>query len=368
MKKLFVILGTRPEIIKASPIINLSKKNKNFKEFVIFTGQHSSKNMSKDFFKFFNIKYDFKLNVDKRLNLTQKYSRIINGLDKLFKKQKPDAILVFGDTLSALAGSQTAMLNKIPVFYFESGLRTYDDLNPWPEEIFRKLISRFANFHFAPTFDNKKNLIKENYDKNKIFVTGNTVIDSVKKILKEKKFSKKISLLEKKLRVNLNRTVLLTIHRREIIGNKLEIICNDIIKFVKSNPTYYIIVPIHPNPEIKSFIKSKFKKLKKNIKIIEPLNYPLFINLCKSVFLIMTDSGGVQEESTILKKRIIVLRTTTERPEPINYNIFQTKILKNNIFKLMNKISKKKKIRKIKFFFGNGNSSKKIIQIINRKI
>ena len=368
MKKLFFVLGTRPEIIKISPILNLNYKKKKFKQIVIFTGQHTNKNMSEEFFKLFKINYDYNLSINKNLSLNEKYAEIIKGLDRLFTINKPDGVYVCGDTNTALAASQAAMLNKIPLFYFESGLRTYDDLNPWPEEINRRLISSLATYHFAPTYQNKKNLIKENFDGKKIFITGNTVIDAVKKILKNKIYKKKIIEFEKKLSVDFKKTLILTLHRREVFGKKLEIICNDIIKFVNLNPDYNIIIPIHPNPVIKNFITKKFLNLKKNIKIIAPLSYPLFIYLCKSVSLILTDSGGVQEESTILKKRIIVLRTVTERPEAKNYNIFMAPILKDNIYNLIIKILKKKKIKKIKYFFGNGNSTNKIVKIINKLI
>ena len=365
--KILIILGTRPEIIKFFPIYKILKKNTNIKLITLFTNQHLSKDMSGVFFDTFKFKLNYKIKY-KNLDLTNKYAYYISEISKYIQKINPKFTFVMGDTLSAATAAQASVILNKPILYMESGLRTGDFNQPWPEEIFRKSIAQIATYHFTPTKYNKNNLISEGVSSKNIFVTGNTVIDSIKFILK----SIDKSQISKKYRniYSLNNIVLCTIHRRENHGENLEKILNGIQNISYKYPKFNFVIPVHPNPNVKNNIKKKLSGIK-NIFLINPLDYKDFIKLANKSKLLISDSGGVQEECTVLGKRVIVLRNVTERPEAINKFLYMCGPNEKKLLKIFKEIIKLKQ-PKPKNIFGNGNSgdiiASKINQIISQRI
>lgn len=366
-KKTFLfIVGTRPEIIKIYPLNKIIKKNKTFNCKVLFTNQHKTDEMSSSFFKLFKIKIDYTLPYHSG-NLNDRYSFFIKSIGEILLKLKPDNVIVLGDTLSASAGAMSSMLNRVNVIYLESGLRTNDFNQPWPEEILRKTITQVAGLHFAPTKFNKINLIKEGVDPAKIFICGNTVIDSLLFILKKMNVVK-LKFKIKKLRKRLleKSYALITVHRRENHGKNLDRIISAIKQLAHKYKKIFFVLPVHPNPEVKNKIRNNLSKIK-NIILTKPLDYEEFIYLFKNCRLIISDSGGVQEECTLLRKRVLVLRNVTERPEALNKFLYlcgtNIKIIIKNF-----KINFFKEFPKVEFIFGNGHAAKKIFQVIKKKI
>jgi len=356
MKKILFIFGTRPEIIKLFPLIELILKNNKYKVKLCFTGQH--KELAINLLKKLNIKIDYNLNVMKNnQNLSDLSSILLNKLSKIFLKEKPDLLFVQGDTTSAMIGALVGFYNKVKICHIEAGLRTYDKYSPFPEEINRKFISNIADYNFVPTKLAKENLLKENVTKNKIFLVGNTVIDACKII------SSKIKPINKS-----SNQILITIHRRENFGKNLILILNVIKKIAYEYQNYNFIFPIHPNPNVKGNVFNILGKID-NIKLIEPLDYPEFIGLIKNSVLIMTDSGGIQEEALSFNKCVMVLRDKTERTEGFKTGkIFLTEINKDKIYNIFKTIINDKKLllKKVKNPFGNGKSSEKIYNILKK--
>lgn len=372
-KNVCFIVGTRPEIIKLGPVYNYFKTRKSFKISSFFTGQHTD--IGQDVIKHFKFKIQKKKAINNNnLNLNHKMSEICKNLSDYFKLNKIDSIFVLGDTLTAMIAAITAFNFKIKIFYVESGLRTYDFLEPWPEEGYRRLISSISNFHFCPTINNKKNLLAENIKPQNICVSGNPSIDAIHDEVKKynnKYESKLISKIKNKgYKIKNRKIVLITIHRRENFGNRFLKICNT-IKILSSK--YYnidFVVTVHPNPYVKKTLNKTLKDIK-NIFLIKPLFYPEFIYLSSKAKLVMSDSGGMQEELPTLKKYLILLREKTEREETIDLGYsFICGSNKNKILekfkKLINLNNENKKFKQNPF--GDGNSSKRIYQFTKKKL
>jgi len=356
IKKFLILAGTRPEIIKLAPLFFQLKKNKNFKTEFCLTGQH--KQLAFMASKVFNLKAKYNLDIMKNnQNLFDLSSLLLKRLNIFFNNKNYDAVIVQGDTTSAFIGSLASFYSKIKVIHIEAGLRTFVKSNPFPEELNRILISKIADYHFSPTKLNKKNLIKEGVNKNNIFIVGNTVIDSLKLI--KKKFNIKIRFLRK---------IVCTIHRHENYGNNLVIICQHLKRISSSLTDWEIIFVIHPNPHIK---KTVYKELKnhQNITLMDSLNYVDFIKLLSGASLVISDSGGLQEEVCYLGKYILVARDYTERQELIDSDLgvlidIKDKFLSRKIINMLkNKIWLSKKKRNC---FGNGNSSKIITEHLSK--
>jgi UDP-N-acetylglucosamine 2-epimerase (non-hydrolysing) len=367
-KTLLFIYGTRPEAIKLAPLIKLISKDSNKKIKICNTGQH--KKLLEGIFIFFKIKQDINLNViSKNQSLSELTSVLINKISKVIEKVKPDLVIVQGDTTSAMAGAYVAFLNKIKVAHIEAGLRTHNILSPFPEEVNRSIISKIASFHFAPTILNKKNLLNENIKINNIYVVGNTVIDAVlfvKNYLSQKinriKVEKKIN--KKLLKKNF---ILLTCHRRENFGKKLERIFNSIVKISRIKKNYNIIFPVHLNPTVSKIAKKLLHKYK-NIFLVKPMQYEEFIYTLIKSSLVITDSGGIQEELSVLNKDALIIRENTERIEV--KKLKNVKLVGNNEIDIvkyaLKMLNKKKQKQKITYLFGDGHSSEKIIKILNK--
>ena len=310
--KVGLIFGTRPEAIKMSPVYHELKKN-GIDVRVIVTGQH--KEMLYQVLDLFEIKPDYDLEIMKQgQGLSELTGRLMLELDKIVKKEKFDYILVQGDTTSVLTGALTAFYNQIPVGHIEAGLRTGDIYSPFPEEANRKLVGSIADIHFAPTDVNVNNLLKENYPKEKIIKCGNTVIDALYWVKKNK--NKDIKEIKKKYGVDNKKYILITMHRRENWGKPMEETLRAVRDYLEKHEDIYLVFPMHLNPLVRDTAHRVLDGFERKI-LIEPLEYLEFIAIMDGAHYIMTDSGGVQEEAPSLGKPTLVLRDTTERPEAI---------------------------------------------------
>lgn len=308
MKKILCIVGTRPEAIKMAPVINALRHEQAFLVRVLVTAQH--RNMLDQVMTVFGIKPDLDMNLmQPNQSLAMLTSRLFAGFDAIFGSEKPDAILAQGDTTTVMSAAIAAFYQKIPFGHIEAGLRTWDLNNPFPEELNRVIAGKIATWHFAPTQSSRENLIKEGIPSEDITVTGNTVIDAL------------LSVVDSCGEVGValdagKRLMLVTAHRRENYGNSLESICKALKEIINRNKDIQILFPVHPNPNIKSTIHKHLNGIS-NIYLCEPLEYLPFVSAMKRSYLILTDSGGVQEEAPALGKPVLVMRNETERPEAI---------------------------------------------------
>ncbi|EHO82809.1 non-hydrolyzing UDP-N-acetylglucosamine 2-epimerase [Fusobacterium ulcerans] len=310
--KIGLIFGTRPEAIKMSPVYHELKKNEIDVKIVV-TGQH--KEMLYQVLDLFEIKPDYDLEIMKQgQGLSELTGRLMLELDKIVKKEKFDYILVQGDTTSVLTGALTAFYNQIPVGHIEAGLRTGDIYSPFPEEANRKLVGNITDIHFAPTDINVNNLLKENYPKEKIIKCGNTVIDALYWVKKNK--NKDIEEIKKKYGVSDKKYILITMHRRENWGKPMEETLRAVRDYLEKHEDIYLVFPMHLNPLVRDTAHRVLDGFERKI-LIEPLEYLEFIAIMDGAHYLMTDSGGVQEEAPSLGKPTLVLRDTTERPEAI---------------------------------------------------
>lgn len=310
--KVGLIFGTRPEAIKMSPVYHELKEN-GIDVKVVVTGQH--KEMLYQVLDLFEIKPDYDLEIMKQWQgLSELTGRLMLELDKIVKKEKFDYILVQGDTTSVLTGALTAFYNQIPVGHIEAGLRTGDIYSPFPEEANRKLVGNITDIHFAPTDVNVDNLLRENYPKEKIIKCGNTVIDALYWVKKNK--NKDIEEIKKKYGVDDKKYILITMHRRENWGKPMEETLKAVRDYLEKHKDIYLVFPMHLNPLVRDTAHRVLDGFERKI-LIEPLEYLEFIAIMDGAYYIMTDSGGVQEEAPSLGKPTLVLRDTTERPEAI---------------------------------------------------
>lgn len=358
MKKINVltVFGTRPEAIKMAPLVKEFEQRVEFNSIVCVSAQH--REMLDQVLKLFNITPDYDLNIMKEnQNLWELTSSMLLETKNVFEDAKPDIVLVHGDTTTTLATALSAFYAKIPVGHVEAGLRTFNKYYPFPEEINRVIADSISSLHFAPTDKSVQNLINSGIDKSSIFKTGNTVIDALLHTVKNVKPS------EKKLK-----TILLTSHRRENHGKPLEQICDAILEIVKNNTDVEVVYPVHLNPNVR---KTVFEKLnnKERIKLIEPLDYKPFAELMKSSYIILTDSGGIQEEAPSLGIPVLVLRDETERPEAVEFGtVMLVGPHKDKIVKTVQKLLDNKEfytsMSNAANPYGDGTASSKIADII----
>lgn len=314
MKKIRVlsVFGTRPEAIKMCPLVKELEKHEEIESIVCVTGQH--RQMLDQVLEIFNVKPDYDLNLMKeRQTLTTITTSVLESLEKLLPEIKPDIVLVHGDTTTSASAALAAFYQQIPVGHVEAGLRTYDIYSPFPEEMNRKIISQIAELYFAPTENNKSNLKKENICKN-IFVTGNTVIDAFQYTVKEQ-YEFKNEILRN---VNFagSRFILMTAHRRENLGKPLENICKAVKRLVEENNDIQVIYPVHLNPAVRETVFSILGGVDR-VYLTDPIDVEDMHNVMSRSFLVMTDSGGLQEEGPHFGIPVVVLRTETERPEAV---------------------------------------------------
>lgn len=308
------MLGTRPEVIKMAPVIHqLKKYPENFKITVVATAQH--RQMLDQAFAQFKIKPDMDLDLMRANQSLHKLTcQIMESMESTLQKVNPDIVLVQGDTTTVFAGALAAFYNKIPVAHVESGLRSYDIYNPFPEEVNRRLTTIMAEIHFAPTPLARAALLREGVPAHKIVTTGNTVVDALQYISKLP-FSFHQTPL-KEIDLDHHRIILVTSHRRESWGKDFENICSALKDIVRKHDDVLVIFPVHPNPVVRDSAQ-KILAGQERIYLTTPLDYLVFVNLMKKAYFIMTDSGGLQEEAPTMGKPLLVMRDVTERPEAL---------------------------------------------------
>ena len=333
--KVLSVFGTRPEAIKMCPLVKLLEKDDRFESIVCVTAQH--REMLDVVLEIFDVKPQYDLNIMSHgQTIIDVANKVLAGVDKVIKECKPDIVLVHGDTSTTLNGALAAFYNQVPIGHVEAGLRTGDIYSPFPEEANRKLTGTITTLHFAPTESNKRNLEKENITKN-VYITGNTVIDALLSVVdKNHKFQDDTL---NNIDFTNNKVVLLTAHRRENWGEPMKDIFASVRRLAEENEEVQIIFPMHRNPLIRELAKSSFEGIEEKIHLIEPLEYVDFANLMSRCYLIMTDSGGIQEEAPALGKPVMVLRTETERPEAVEAGTVKlVGIDKETIFNIASKL------------------------------
>ncbi len=318
MLKTLCVFGTRPEAIKMAPVAIALADDAEIEAKICVTGQH--REMLDQVLGLFQLTPDFDLNIMKPgQDLTDVTVRILEGLRGVFCEFKPDVLLVHGDTATTFAASLAAYYHRIPVAHVEAGLRTWDIYSPWPEEGNRKLTGALANLHFAPTSTSQDNLLKEGVTPSTIMITGNTVIDALISITERLRSDPALRAEAARPSSFISpdrRIILVTGHRRESFGDGFERICEALAHIAKTHPDVDIIYPMHLNPNVREPVNRVLKGIG-NIHLIEPLDYLPFVYLMEQSYLILTDSGGIQEEAPSLGKPVLVMRDTTERPEAL---------------------------------------------------
>ena len=339
MKKVLTVFGTRPEAIKMAPLVKALANDTRYEAKVCVTAQH--REMLDQVLDLFEIVPDFDLDLMKAgQTLPEVTSRILLELTPVLKEFKPDVVLVHGDTATTFAASLAAYYEQIPVGHVEAGLRTGNIYSPWPEEANRKLTGALTKYHFAPTETSKDNLLKENVDASDIYVTGNTVIDALL-LVKEKVETDTV--LKAEMQVNFpflnndKKLVLITGHRRESFGGGFERICEAINKLATQNPDVIFCYPVHLNPNVQEPVNRLLANLQ-NVHLIEPQQYLPFVYLMNRSNIILTDSGGIQEEAPSLGKPVLVMRDTTERPEAVDAGT--VKLVGTSVAKITTEVSK----------------------------
>lgn len=364
--KVMTIFGTRPEAIKMAPLVlELSKRRDQFETILTVTAQH--RQMLDQVLSTFNLEADYDLNIMKSgQSLSDITSKSLKGLDEVMKKTEPDLVLVHGDTTTTFAASLAAFYNKIAIGHVEAGLRTWDKYSPYPEEINRQLTGIMADLHFAPTEEARENLIKEDKRKETIFVTGNTAIDALQTTVK-KDYSHPI-LTE----VGDRKLLLLTAHRRENLGQNMQEMFRAIRRIVQNFEDVFVVYPVHLNPVVKG-LADELLGDHDRIKLIDPLDVIDFHNFLARAHLILTDSGGIQEEAPSLGVPVLVLRDTTERPEGLRAGTLKLAGTKEEtIYNLAKDLLSNEKLynemAKARNPYGDGRASERIANIIAKEI
>ena len=363
--KVMTVFGTRPEGIKMAPIVKELEKRDNIESIVCITAQH--REMLDQVLNLFDIRADYDLNIfSPGQSLTEITTRALIGLEEVIKKEKPDVLLVQGDTTTVFSGALAAFYQKTKIGHIEAGLRSGNLYSPYPEEANRKLTGIITDFHFAPTERNRQNLLREDYADEKIFITGNTVIDALKYAIKEDYVFEEDML--NKIDYHEKRVILLTSHRRENIGEPMENIFKATRDIVEKYKDVEVVFPIHLNPKVRE-IANKILGRNNRIHIIEPLDYEPFTNLMSKVHLVVTDSGGLQEEAPTLAKPVLVVREETERPEGIDSGTAKLvgtsyDTLYKELDILLSDIDEYREMAHAANPYGDGYASKRIVDII----
>ncbi|WP_236913067.1 non-hydrolyzing UDP-N-acetylglucosamine 2-epimerase [Clostridium sp. Cult1] len=363
--KVMTVFGTRPEGIKMAPIIKVMENISEIDNTICITAQH--REMLDQVLNLFQIEPDYDLNIFKPgQSLTEITMRALEGLEKVIMEVKPDVLLVQGDTSTVFAGALAAFYQKIKIGHVEAGLRSGNLYSPYPEEANRKLTGILTDFHFAPTETNRDNLLREGYPEEKIFITGNTVIDALKFAVKED-YIFNMPLLDN-IDYKNKRIILLTSHRRENIGKPMENIFSAMNQIALEYEDVEVVFPIHLNPKVREIANRIFKE-NRRVHLIEPLDYEPFTNLMAKSYLVVTDSGGLQEEAPSLGKPVLVVREETERPEGIEAGT--AKLVGTDYNNILNEIdtliTDKKEYNKMANAvnpYGDGKASERIVDII----
>ena len=374
MKKVLLVFGTRPEAIKMAPLaLQLQLDVHNFETKVCVTGQH--RQMLDQVLELFNLTPDFDLNLMKPgQTLSDITSGVLKGLEQVFTEWTPDVVLVHGDTATTFAASLAAYYHKIAVGHVEAGLRTGDIYSPWPEEANRKLTGALTTYHFAPTQSSYNNLIKENINPENITITGNTVIDALLTV-KEKvetdraviaQFEQQFDFLDPNKKL-----ILVTGHRRENFGQGFLNICSALANIAKQHPEVQIVYPVHLNPNVQKPVNELLSGIS-NIYLIAPQDYLPFVYLMNRSYLILTDSGGIQEEAPSLGKPVLVMRDTTERPEAVEAGTVKlvgtdADLIQQSVVELLENTELYETMAAAHNPYGDGTACKQIIEALSTK-
>ena len=362
MIKVMSIFGTRPEAIKMAPLVKKLEKRKEIESIVCVTAQH--REMLDQVLNTFDIKPDYDLNIMKQgQSLADVTTRALVGLEEVIKEVKPDIVLVHGDTTTTFAGALAAFYNQVAIGHVEAGLRTYDKYSPYPEEMNRQMVDRLSDMYFAPTEISKDNLLKENIDESKIYITGNTAIDAMSTTVDENYTHPELDWINAG-----ERMILLTAHRRENLGEPMRHIFRAIKRVVDEFSDVKVIYPIHMNPKVREVANEVFGDAD-SVKLIEPLEVFDFHNFQNKSYIILTDSGGIQEEAPSLGKPVLVLRDTTERPEGIKAGTLKLvgtdeDVIYEETKKLLLDKKEYEKMSKASNPYGDGHASERIVDAI----
>lgn len=372
MRKNLLIFGTRPEAIKMAPLVKAFQNNKTFETKVCITAQH--REMLDQVLNFFEIIPDYDLNLMKpNQNLYSLTADIITNLKPILEEFKPDYVYVHGDTTTTMAASIAAFYSGAKVCHIEAGLRTFNKRSPFPEEINRSIAGCISDFHFTPTQNSQENLLNENISSERILITGNTVIDALhfseQKVVSDGFIDTEIDKLKKLLNPD-KKIILVTGHRRENHGQGFINICKALNEIATKNKDVEIIYPVHLNPNVQKPVYDLLDGIS-NISLIDPLSYPAFIWLMSKSYLIITDSGGVQEEAPSLGKPVLVMRETTERPEAVEAGTVllvgtDTQKIVDETEKLLNNEALYYNMSKLHNPYGDGTACEKIVQFISK--
>lgn len=367
--KVMTVFGTRPEGIKMAPIIKVMEKVDEIENVICVTAQH--REMLDQVLNLFKIEPHYDLNIFKPgQTLTEITVRALQGLEAVIEKERPDILLVQGDTTTVFSGALAAFYQRVKIGHVEAGLRSGNLYSPYPEEANRKLTGILADFHFAPTQTNKDNLLKEGYPEEKIFITGNTVIDALKYAVKED-FIFNDPLLDS-IDYGRERVILLTSHRRENIGRPMENIFAAVGDIAKKYDNVSVVFPIHLNPKVREIARRVFENNRK-VHLIEPLDYEPFTNLMAKCHLVVTDSGGLQEEAPSLGKPVLVVREETERPEGIEAGTARLvgtryEDIYSSLDLLLSNDEEYNKMANAVNPYGDGRASERIVDIILKHV
>ena len=364
--RVLTVFGTRPEAIKMAPLVKEFEKQPDvFKSIVCVTAQH--RQMLDQVLKLFQIFPDFDLNIMKpNQDLWSITTEVLMLMKDVFEQSKPDIVLVHGDTTTSMAAALSAFYARIPVGHVEAGLRTFNKFYPFPEEINRVFADALSSYHFAPTQTSCDNLVKSSISAQHIYKTGNTVIDALLHTVENNKADLSYIGLNPELK-----TILLTSHRRENFGEPIRNICRAVLELVEKNKDIQVVYPVHLNPNVQQPVNELLGG-KERIHLIEPMEYAPFCSLMKESHIIMTDSGGVQEEAPSLGKPVLVLRTTTERPEAVEYGTVKlvgtdTQKIVEEVQKLLDNQDEYKKMSEAVNPYGDGLASNRIVEIIAKE-
>ena len=360
-KRIMVVFGTRPEAIKMAPLVNALKESKHLEPVVVVTAQH--REMLDQVLNAFNITPDYDLNVMRaEQTLSHITSQVLKEMESIIQKETPNMVLVHGDTTTTFSAALAAFYQKVSIGHIEAGLRTYNKFAPYPEELNRQLTTRLADLHFAPTLRAKDNLLKEQVDESTIFVTGNTVIDALNTTVDPNYNSKLLSQYKDK------RVILLTAHRRENLGEPMIQIFKAMKHIADTHRDVVIVYPVHKNPKIRELTQRYLTH--DRIELIEPLDVMDFHNFAAASEIILTDSGGIQEEAPSLNKPVLVLRDVTERPEGVESGVlkivgtdFEKIVTETN--RLLNNREIYNEMTQLKNPYGDGQASHRIVDIIS---
>ena len=365
MKKVMLVFGTRPEAIKMCPLVNELKSRNSINTIVCVTGQH--RQMLDQVLDVFNVKPDYDLSIMKdRQTLFDVTISILENIKRVLEKERPDVVLVHGDTSTTFAAALACFYLQIPVGHVEAGLRTYNIYSPYPEEFNRQAVSIISRFNFAPTELSKQNLLKEGKDSDTIFVTGNTAIDALKTTVRQDYSHPELDWAKG------SRLIMITAHRRENLGEPMKHMFRAIKKVMDEHPDVKAIYPIHMNPVVREIANSILGD-DDRIHIIEPMEVWDFHNFLNASYMILTDSGGIQEEAPALGKPVLVMRDTTERPEGIEAGTLklvgtQEQTIYNNFKLLLDNNEEYEKMSKASNPYGDGLASKRIADILEQKL